>query len=195
MVAAPETRNSRRPSPAAFPSSDMARANHGEARATLTITSAAMPVLSVNVGAIQNLRRDGPDRWLADYVPPDELFPQVAIVAAVAPDEIAWTALPLCGRGVAEVRTRARARISVKIGGETFGPTQADAHGEAHVPIIVPPGIHEAWHGRQRIALQVPATPRVHLLTFQDRARADRVEQIDVVVLATDEVGRPLENA
>ena len=165
------------------------------AHATLTITSPSKPALSVNVGEIRNLRRDAPDRWLADYVSPDDLFPQVAIVAAAAADEIAWTALPLCGRGVADVRTRARARISVKIGGETFGPTQADAHGEAHVPVIVPPGIHEAWYGRQRIALQVPATPRLHVLTLQDRVRADRIEEVAVLVLATEEDGSPLENA
>jgi hypothetical protein len=166
-----------------------------EARATLTITSPAKPALSVNVGRIENLRRDGPDRWLADYVPPDELFPQVAIVAAALEDEVAWTALPLCGRGIADVRTRARARISVKIGDETFGPVHADAHGEAHVPVVVPPGVREAWHGRQRIALQVPATPRLHVVALRERVRADLTEQVAVVVLATQEDGSPLENA
>ena len=113
------------------------------ARAALTITSATKPTLSANVGEIHNLRREGPETWIAEYVPPSELFPQVAIVAAVAEDEVAWTAIPLCGHGVAQVRTRRRARISVKIGGETFGPAEADAHGEALVPVIVPPGVHE----------------------------------------------------
>jgi len=165
------------------------------ARATLTITSASKPLLSANVGEIRNLRRDGPESWFAEYVPPDDLFPQVAILAAAVADEVAWTALPLCGRGVAEVRTRARARISVKIGGETFGPMQADAHGEAHVPVIVPPGVHEAWQGRQRIELDVPATPRLHVLTLRDRVHADRIEQLAVVVLATREDGSPLDGA
>jgi hypothetical protein len=161
-------------------------------RSTLTITSATKPTLSANVGQVQNLRRDGPETWIADYLPPDDLFPQVAIVAAVADDELVWTPIPLSGRGVAQVRTRRRARISVKIGRNTFGPAQADAHGEALVPVIVPPGIHEAWHGRQRIALQVPPIPRLHVVALQDHARADRVERITVVVLATEEDGRPL---
>ena len=161
-------------------------------RAALTITSATKPTLSANVGRIRNLRRDGPETWIADYVPPDDLFPQVAIVAALVEDELVWTPIPLSGRGVAQVRTRARARISVKIGRDTFGPAKADAHGEALVPVIVPPGIHEAWHGRQRIALRVPPTPRLHLVVLQDRARADRIERVTVVVLATEEDGRLL---
>lgn len=165
------------------------------AHAALTIASRTRPRLSANVGQVRNLRLDAPDAWVAEYVPPDELFPQIAIVAAVADEEVAWVAISLSGQGVAEVRTRARAKISVKIGGETFGPTQADRHGEALVPVIVPPGVHEALHGRQRIDLRVPPIPRLHVVVLDDHVRADRIERLAVLVLATEENGRPLKDA
>src|SRR5438309_8175191 len=165
------------------------------AHAALTIASRTRPRLSTNVGEVRKLRLDAPDTWVAEYVPPVELFPQIAIVAAVADEEVAWVAISLFGQGVAEVRTRARAKISVKIGGETFGPTQADRHGEALVPVIVPPGVHEALHGRQRIDLRVPPIPRLHVVVLDEHARADRIERLAVLVLATEEDGRPLKGA
>ena len=122
------------------------------ARAVLHIRSPVEPRLSASVGIIVGLRQEGPDAWVADYVAPHERFPRVAIIAAVASTEVAWTAIPLWGRGLAQVQTRPGARISVQIGGRTFGPAEADARGIARVPVVVPPGVHEVRHRGRRIS-------------------------------------------
>jgi hypothetical protein len=124
-------------------------------------------------------------------VPPRETFPQVAILTATVSGELAWTSLPLWGRGVALVQTRPGARISVEIGPRTFGPAQADERGEAKVPVIVPPGVHEVRHHERRIPLPVPDAPRLHVVLLGERALADRVEKIALCVLAVDDAGNP----
>jgi len=101
--------------------------------------------------------------YQADYVPPEEQLPQVAIVTAVAGNDVAWIAIPLWAEGDAVVKTRPRGKISVRIGSEEFGPVIADARGEAVVPVVVPPGVHEAHHGKRVIPLHVPPTRTVHL--------------------------------
>ena len=164
-------------------------------RAVLHVTSATEPRLSASAGSIVNLRREGPEAWTADYVPPPEMFPQLAFLAAVVSGELAWTVLPLWGRGVALVHTRPRASISVEIGERSFGPAQADARGEAQVSVVVPPGVHEVRHRTQRIPLPVPEIPRLHLVLLQERVRADRVEKVGVRILATDDAGKPLPQA
>ena len=142
---------------------DPARLELGKSsvRAVVHITSQAEPSLSASVGTLVKLRRDGPESWTAEYVPPRETFPQVALLAAVVSGELAWTSLPLWGRGMALVQTRARARISVEIGARTFGPAVADARGQALVPVIVPPGVHEVHHRGRRIDL--PEIGRAHV--------------------------------
>jgi hypothetical protein len=164
-------------------------------RAVVRIASKAEPRLSVNVGGLVKLRRDGPESWTAEYVPPRETFPQVAILAAVVDGEVAWTSLPLWGSGVAMVQTRAKARISVEIGGRTFGPAQADEHGQALVPVIVPPGVHEVRHRGRRIPLPVPDASRLHVVLLGERAQADRAERVTVCVLAIDDEGKPRSGA
>ena len=160
------------------------------ARAMLQVRSPAEPTLSASVGTIAGLRQVGPDAWTAEYVAPRERFPQVAIVAAVASGEVVWTAIPLWGRGLAEVQTRPGARISVQIGGQSFGPAQADARGIARVPVVVPPGVHEVQHRGRHIALPVPLSPRLHVVLLQPRVRADAIEKVRIFVLATDDEGK-----
>jgi hypothetical protein len=176
---------------------DPARLELGKssARAVVHVTSQAEPRLSANVGSLVKLRREGPESWTAEYVPPRETFPQVALLAAVAAGELAWTSLPLWGRGVAEVQTRAGARISVDIGARTFGPALADERGKALVPVIVPPGVHQVRHRGRRIDLPVPEAQRLHVVLLADRAGADRPEKVTICVLAADDEGKPRSGA
>ena len=53
-------------------------------RAVLHVTSATEPRLSASAGSIVNLRREGPEAWTADYVPPPEMFPLLVFLAALA---------------------------------------------------------------------------------------------------------------
>ena len=165
------------------------------ARALVHITSPVEPRLSASAGRLLKLRREGPESWTAEYLPPRETFPQVALLAAVVSGELAWTSLPLWGRGMALVQTRAGARISVEIGPRTFGPAVADARGQALVPVIVPPGVHEVRHRGRRIDLPVPEAPRLHVVLLDERVRADRVEKMTICVLAADDEGKPRSGA
>jgi len=161
-------------------------------RAVLHVQSSVEPRLSASVGTISNLRREGAEAWAADYLPPSESYPQVAIVAATAGGELSWTTLPLSGQGMAVVHTRPGADISVEIGQRSFGQVKADAKGEAQVPVVVPPGVHEVRHLGKPIDLPVPDALRVHVVLIEDRIRADRDAKVHVRILAVDESGKPM---
>jgi hypothetical protein len=83
------------------------------------------------------------------WTQPTTRHPQVAQVSfwlarEDAAPELAVFYLPLLGRTELAVKTGARARVRVEAGGRTFGPVQADARGQAKVPIAVPPGVASA---------------------------------------------------
>jgi hypothetical protein len=167
------------------------------ARLTIEVTAPApatapeLPRLSASVGTIDNLRAEGPLRFVADYVPPDEAIPQVALISATLAGEIGFLALPLYGLGDAEVHTRKGGRITVRIGEERFGPVQADARGIAQVPVVVPPGVLQAFRGTEPIDLHVPPTRTLHLALASARASADRDEEVAVRVFVVDARGAP----
>jgi hypothetical protein len=168
----------------------------GKARALLRVQAALEPTLSASVGRVEGLRlSEGGAYYEADYIPPEEQLPQVAIVTAVAGTDVAWVSIPLWAEGDAVVKTRPRGKISVRIGSEEFGPVIADARGEAVVPVVVPPGVHEAHHGKRAIPLHVPPARTVHL-TFGEAARvADRAQTVAVYVVAVTADGTPRSGA
>jgi hypothetical protein len=151
--------------------------------------------LSASAGSIGEATLQADGTHAAEYTPPDETVPQVAIIAAVVRTdrgpEAAYVAVPLWGQGDAVVKTRAHARIEVSIGEQTFGPAKADATGTALVPVVVPPGIAAARHGNRDIDLHIPPQRRVHLALGARSAFADREEQIDVFVFEVDAAGSP----
>ena len=165
------------------------------ARALLRVQAALEPTLSASVGRVEGLRRTEDGIYQADYVPPEEQLPQVAIVTAVAGNDVAWIAIPLWAEGDAVVKTRPRGKISVRIGSEEFGPVIADARGEAVVPVVVPPGMHEAHHGKRVIPLHVPPTRTVHLALGEAGRTADRAQTIAVYVVAVTADGTPRSGA
>jgi hypothetical protein len=165
----------------------------GEARATLEIEAAgeALPRVSANVGRIERLRAVAPGRFEADYVPPPEAFPQVAIVAAVAGGRCGWISIPLAGRGVAVARSAPHATIRVTIDGASFGPVRADASGEAQVPVVVPAGTRFAFHRGRPLDLEVPPALHVHAVLGIESAPADAEREIPVWLLAVTPPGAP----
>lgn len=160
-----------------------------DARATVRISCREEPVLSASAGHLEGLHRVAPDAFEADYLPPDGALPEVAIVAAIAAGVPGWTAIPLWGQGDALVKTRPRASISVRIGAQTFGPVEADAKGEALVPVTVPPGVQTALHGKRVIDLHVPATRTLHLASGRAEVLADRSEDVELFAFAVEPNG------
>jgi hypothetical protein len=163
------------------------------ARAAIELESVAgaRPSVSVNIGRIEGLRPAGAGRFVAEYVPPAERHPQVAIIAASAGDVWAWTAIPLVGRGLAIARSAPHARIRVTIGDASFGPVTADASGEARVPVVVPPGARFAYHREKPLELNVPPVLHVHLALGRAEARADAAREVPLRAFVVAPSGAP----
>lgn len=163
-------------------------------KARLRIEATSEPRLSASAGRIEGLQKAGDGRWEADYLPPDDSVPQLALISAVAADEVALFALPLWGQGDAEVKTRPRARIEVRIG-EVRYPAVADEKGKAVVPVNVPPGVTTAQHGQQSIDLHVPPMRLVHAALDREKGAADQRESVRVLLFAVAADGAPRSDA
>ncbi len=175
--------------------SDPPRVQLGEpAKARLRIQAPSEPRLSASTGRIENLRAAGDGGWEADYLPPDDSVPQLALISATAGDEVALFTLPLWGQGDAVAKTRPRARIEVRIGEDRF-PAIADETGTAVVPVNVPPGVTAAKHGLQSIDLHVPPLRLVHVALDREKVRADRAESVRVLLFAVAPDGAPRRDA
>jgi hypothetical protein len=148
-------------------------------------------VVRASVGGIENVRPLGEGRFAADYVPPPEAFPQIAIVAVLAGERCGWTSIPLVGHGVARARSVPGSPIRVTIGAASFGPVVADARGEAQVPVVVPPGVGFAYHRGKALDLRIPPTPHVELLVARADAPADAAHAVPFFVLAVTPDGGP----
>jgi hypothetical protein len=166
-----------------------------DARAVVHIQCDSEPQLSVNAGHFEKLHRVADDAFEADYLPPEEPIPRVAIATAVAAGKFGWLAIPLWGAGDALVKTRKHAQISVQIGDQTFGPAEANAEGDALVPVIVPPGVNEAFHGKRAIDLHVPKTQTLQLALGAQRVLADRAQAVQLFVAVVTPKGEPRRDA
>ncbi len=163
--------------------------------ATLVVEASAgapAPLVTANLGTIEELAPAGPGRWTARYRPPAKRYPQVALVGAVAGERQGFTAILLVGQGEALIQARPNQRIdSVRIGERSFGPFQADARGDARVPVQVPPGVTHAYHAGKAIDLGLPATPHLHLAVDRPTLPADQAATLRLFVWAVTPEGRP----
>lgn len=164
-----------------------------EARAALEIDTGTevLPAVTANVGRVENVRALGAGRFAADYLPPPEAYPQVAIVAALAGDRCGWVSIPLVGHGVAVAHSVAGLPIRVTIGEASFGPVRADATGEAHVPVVVPPGVRFAYQRGKPLNLGIPPTARVYLVLGRAEAPADAPQDVPLFAFAVTPQGNP----
>lgn len=163
----------------------------GTDRAALLVVEGTTepPSFTASVGEVRDVRIVAAGRFEARFLPPREGWPQVAIVTARAGDRFAWTALLLHGRGIAVAHTRPWASIRVTIAGDEFGPARADRHGDAHVPVIVPPGVRFAYHGEKPLDLRVPPALHVEIVPERTSLRADRDEVVPLRILAVSPDG------
>ena len=176
-------------------SSDPPRVQLGETgRTRLRFRAPTEPRVSASAGRIAKLRSEGADQWVAEYLPPDDTIPQLALISAAAGGDAAFLVLPLWGQGDAVVKTRPRGRIEVQIEGEKY-PAIADDRGTAVVPVNVPPGVTAAKHGSQSIDLHVPPLRLVHVTADRDTANADRAEAVRLLLFAVRPDGSPRDGA
>lgn len=91
----------------------------------------------------------GPVRTF-QWTPPAVRYPLTAVLlfwvdgANGEAPEVARVLVPLLGRITLDVATRPGAEVVVEVADARFGPVTANAKGEAHVPVEVPPGVKEA---------------------------------------------------
>jgi hypothetical protein len=165
----------------------------GEGRVALRVEGCdgAEPVLSASAGSVVGVRTVGPGRAVADYVPPPEARPQVAIVVAACGTRYGWTPIPIVGRGIAIARTQPGAAIRVIIGTRSYGPAIADASGEARVTVDVPPGVRFAYQGERPLDLRVPPARHAHVVVDPPAMRADRPAEVRVLAFAVTAAGAP----
>ncbi|MHC4832282.1 MAG: hypothetical protein ACYTFT_18360, partial [Planctomycetota bacterium] len=74
---------------------------------------------ATNVGSIKRARAAGASKWVAQLAPPEQFFPQAAIVVAVATvdgrEHAGWTVVPMWGQGALEVAGEPGTPLEVKI--------------------------------------------------------------------------------
>ena len=169
------------------------------AEATILVSATAPErtrlTLTANVGRVSRIEEIGPGRWRAHYSPPEKKFPQIAILSAVLNlgerTLHGWTSLPLTGKGVAQVVSRPRAKMWVKIGERKFGPVRAGRDGRAKIPIEVPPGITHATSAGQRIDLHLPPFNRLTAQAALTRLPIDRLAPLPIFIITVDALGQP----
>ncbi len=145
---------------------------------------------SVNVGVLGEIEPVEPGVYEASYTPPEERFPQVAVIALwreTGPDAtVAFFRLPLLGTARVPVHTVPGAGVAVSVGGRHFGPFEADEQGRAEARLVVPPGPRHAMVSAasgegeatsQRIDLGIPPYNRLTLATVPHAITADGFSQ------------------
>ena len=88
-------------------------------------------------------------RFTARFFPPNERFPQVALLvaelsggASSGPVVVRGMAsVPLYGSTEVPLRTNPSAAVTLRVGDRVFGPVTADVRGHVKIPVEVPPGV------------------------------------------------------
>jgi hypothetical protein len=146
--------------------------------------------LYANIGSLGSPTRVADARYEVRYTPPEEKYPQVAILALVSGDasRVAWTQIALHGAARVELRSDPEVAVEVHVGDAAFGPVKTDREGRAVIPVIVPPGTVDALSiatdalGNQRqhvIPIQVPEFQRLLNVCSSQDARGFWVFAVD----------------
>jgi hypothetical protein len=165
-------------------------------RATLKVPCAhEPPALGASAGRIELLQEISPGVYQAEYVPPESLDPQVAIVAARCAEAFGWVPIVLDGVRDVAVAARHGTPVSLEVEDERFGPVPASATGRAVVRVVVPPGTRFASYRGQRIELDVTPRPVVHLVLDRSALDANASGVVEVRAVSVDERGAPIPRA
>ncbi len=163
--------------------------------ATVTVevqgnTDGADIALLVSAGEIRNVTNMGNGKFVAQYVPPQQQFPQYALITAVDkrnPGKAVGTHLyQLVGKANFPVVGKPNSAIIMQVGPQEFGPVQSDATGKAQVPVVVPPGVPTATvisitNGQRTEApldLQVPPSKTIQFFPMSSSVPSDPGKKI-----------------
>ncbi len=161
--------------------------------------------VAASVGRIGPLRETAPGEYAISYTPPDEKFPEVAIVAALAIADGAFAAAPvrIAARVTVTGEGEPGASMTIAVDGRSFEPTTVGADGRFSVPIVVPPGGRASGlsvdklgnQQRREIDLALPPFPHLFLGAVPPTLPADGAAKAEVVAFAVDARGNPEKRA
>ncbi|HZN93464.1 MAG TPA: hypothetical protein VFB81_12205, partial [Myxococcales bacterium] len=159
-----------------------------------TLTPGTQVRSYASVGQLTDLAAGG-RTMVGVYLPPSTLFPQVAILGAVAKVEgktvVAFHPLPLFGVGDLPVQGKKGQQLSVKVGPLTFGPVKADRNGRATIRIRVPPGYDSATANGKRVDLGEAPFKRILAIALEEQVAADGASTTGIQALVVDKYGKP----
>ena len=162
---------------------------------------AGRPRLGASVGKVGPLVPRGIGTFVATYTPPEQRFPQAALLVATAPTLGAFALAPL--RLVARVAVpgegEAGGTMQIAVDGKVFGPVPIGVDGKFTLPIVVGPGGRAVGTStdrlgnvaRREIELGLPAFAQLMVTVLPSALPADGHATGEVVVFAVDERGQP----
>ena len=163
-------------------------------------TRAALRV-GASIGRVGALRETELGEYTFVYTPPDEKYPEVAIVGALSVADGAFTAasLRLAARVTVTGEGEPGASMTLAVDGHEFPSTTVGPDGHFSVPLVVPPGGHATGvsvdklgnQQRRDIDLALPPFPRLFLAAVPATLPADGVARAEVVAFAVDARGHP----
>lgn len=169
----------------------------------------AQVVVHATAGTVSELTRLGPGHFSARLEPPEEQFPQLAIVSAAEVSSVvrgeapmvAVTPVSYSAKVNIKGRAEPQARMTVEVGKRRYGPVTVGSDGRFAVPTVVHPG--EGWAtavatdrlgntSRGPINLYLPEVRRLHAFAYPKVLIADGQDRGWVFVTTVSASGEPV---
>ena len=161
--------------------------------------------VGASIGRVGPLRETAPGEYAFSYTPPDEKFPEVAIIGALSIADGAFAAAPvrIAARVTVTGEGEPGASMTVAVDGRDFPSTTIGADGRFSVPIVVPPGGRASGVSvdklgnvqRREIDLALPPFPHLLLGAVPPTLPADGAAKAEIVAFAVDARGNPEKRA
>ena len=164
------------------------------------------PEVVASSGRVRDLVAEGSGRFRATYEPAATRHPEVAVLLALAPRcplcptprAVGHAIVPLAAAIEIPGESEPGARTTLAVAGRRFGPVTADGSGRFRVPVVVPPGAHQAHAEtvdalgnltRRRLDLGLPEVDRLACAAWPPALPADGQSAAWVWCVASTEAG------
>jgi hypothetical protein len=157
--------------------------------------------LGASIGKVLAVREVTVGEYQATYIPPDDKFPQVAILAAHSLLDGAFAVVPLklAARVVVAGEGEPGGTMLITVDGKSYGPQPIGTDGKFSIKVVVPPGARVSGQstdalGNQRaraVDLGLPPFPRNLLAVVPPELPADGKSRAEVLAFSVDARGNP----
>ncbi len=177
--------------------------NHGN-----PVTKAKLQV-TANIGTVLGIRELGNGRYEAGFAPPEEPFPQVAIIMVAWPDGVKFhrvavgrAVIPITARLDLPGKTEPGTRMKMTVAGKSFGPVTADSNGFFSLSILVPPGygtgratsVDRVGNRKSKtVNLYLPETNLLGIWAYPQQVRVGAGNTCRILVTTIDKFGSPMD--